>query len=407
MALIKQNIMGAFQGKMGSMTAYNAPAGNVARVRNNATNVGVNASRTELQQVNRVRWANLVNFYKASGDWMLKAFEGKLRKHSDYNKFMQYNFTDSTIALTKEEAAAGACVASEYVVSKGSIPTINVRPYEDFFVTDLRIGELEISDATTVAELSSALIANDYRVKQGMQLSFVSYQQTLDAYGVPRLICTAYEMRVDANDTEHVAYDYLPSFALGWGDGLICTTENISVGGFAYVLSNNKGGRVSVSSQRLIVRNNSLITRFSSTDQFRRAMISYGMNPEAFLESSTAVTKMVTPQPNSIETITMANGRKVRPMERAVTLAMLFGYPEPNLAKVNFLNALTDSQDAKITLLLSSGEEIEANIRGISGREARITMFSSEEPLLDLSVIEISYIQGATSASFRLPEPLK
>lgn len=397
--------MGAFQGKMGSMTTYQAPAGNIARVRNNATNVGADASRTELQQANRVRWANLVNLYKASGDWMLKAFEGKLRKHSDYNVFMSTNFTASTIALTKEEAASGACVVAGYVVSKGSIPSIQVHPYEDIYVTDLRIGELEPDEDTTVAELSAALVTYNSHIKAGMQLSFVSYQQTIDEYGVPRVICTPYEMRINPNDTAHKAFDYLPAFCLSFGSGYITTSDAISSGAFAYVLSDTRGGRVRVSTQRLITRNADLLALYSSVEQIRKAMLSYGLSADQFLDTQVAIAKQATPQPNAISAIVFGNGETIRPGMHYVTLKDFFGYSDPNLAKIFFLNPIDASSECTVSISLDNGVSIATNVRGKSDKEVRITMYSSDAQYLDRSIDTVTFVQGESVVSLVLRNP--
>lgn len=292
--------MGAFQGKVGTLTTYNAQVGNIARIRYNATNVGESASRTTKQQTNRVRWANLVNFYKASKQWMKKAFEAKKKGISDYNRFMSVNFDNARVALTKSQAAAGACVVEGYLISQGSLSPVEVRPQGDHWITNIVLGDLQLTENTTVAELSAAILANNNFIREGMQLSCISYQQIIDNMGTPRIICTAYEMLIDTKNTVDAAVKYLPEFCLTVEDQSLATSNNISVGAFAYILSETRNGRTSVSTQELITNNDVLLESFTSAEQLQLAIDSYGMSADTFLDSENAQEKGATPQPNYI-----------------------------------------------------------------------------------------------------------
>lgn len=307
MAHIKQNVLGVLKGKVGTLSTYSNNTGNVARIRTNATNVGESASRTKKQQSNRVRWANLVNFYKASKPWMPKAFETKKSNRSDYNQFMSINYAFAKVALTKQEAAAGACVVEGFMVSQGSLAPVQVQKHGSHWDTNLALGELIISDVTTVAQLSSALINNNNFIREGMQLSFVSYQQIVDDMGTPRVICTPYEIVLDTKNTEERAMSYLPDFCLASSEGVLCTGDDISVGGFAYVLSETVSGRTMVSTQAIILNNETLIEKYTGTEQIAEAIKSYGLSANVFLDSDYADAKAATPQPLFIEKIVPAN----------------------------------------------------------------------------------------------------
>lgn len=301
MAQIKQNVLGVLKGKVGSLTTYSNNTGNVARIRTNATNVGESASRTRAQQVNRVRWANLVNFYRASKAWMPKAFESKKKSRSDYNQFMSINYVNAKCALTKQEAAAGACVVEGFLISQGSLTPVQVQKHEDHYNTNIALGSLALSAATTVAEFSAAVVEANNFIREGMQLSCISYQQIVDDLGTPRVICTAYEMRLDTKNTEEKAMDFLPEFCLASEDGMLVTSNDISLGGFAFVLSETVSGKTLVSTQSLIVNNETLIAQYSGADQQTAAIQSYGLSSTVFLDSEVAFPKGATPQPLYIE----------------------------------------------------------------------------------------------------------
>lgn len=310
MALIKQNVMGAFTGKVGTLTTYNTAAGNVARIRNNATNVGEGASRTNKQQTNRVRWANLVNFYKVSADWMKKAYEGKKRGLSDYNRMMALNFNISTIALTKQEAAVGSCVIDEYLVTQGSLAPIQVQQQGNTWQTNIRIGSFTIDAETTVGAFARQAIANNAFLRRGMQLSFISYQQDVDDLGFPRCVCTAYELILDPTNDSDLLWSFIPEFGMKSAGGYLCTSDNISIGGFAYILSETKRGTTKVSTQYLIVNNAQLLSTYRSEEHLLEAIASYGHGDTTFLDSNYAFEKEATPQPTYIQYIESYDGKK-------------------------------------------------------------------------------------------------
>lgn len=312
MAHIKQNVLGVLKGKVGTLSTYTNNTGNVARIRTNATNVGESASRTQKQQTNRVRWANLVNMYKASKNWMPKAFESRKKTRSDYNQFMSINYANAKAALTKQEAAAGACVVEAFLISQGSLAPVQVSKADTRWITGLALGSLTISAATTVAEFAAALIENNANIREGMQLSMVSYQQIIDDLGTPRVICTAYEIILDTKNTEQKALDFLPEFACASVDGKLATGEDISVGAFAYVLSETVSGRTMVSTQSLIVNNEILLEQYTSEEQIEKAIASYGLSANVFLDANEAIAKKATPQPLYIEYVQGFNGYKYK-----------------------------------------------------------------------------------------------
>lgn len=282
MAIIRNAANTIRKGRVGETTYYVSGGQQIARQSRNDSNFGENARRSEAQQSRRVMWANLVNFYKVSQTWMPKAFETKKRNQSDYNKFMAVNVNSSTIALTKEESAAGACVIAPYIVSQGSLPSIEIVTMTNQWRTNLALGSLVINDSTTNAQLTEALEASNANVRAGMQLSFVSYQQSVDALGTPRAICRCYEITLSRTSSDLVR-SYLPTFCSQSVEGFLGTNTNISVGGFAYILSELSAGGLKVSTQQLVSTNDLMIGQYSSSEHLAAAVESYGLDTEVIL----------------------------------------------------------------------------------------------------------------------------
>lgn len=294
MGIIRNTASALMRGRVGNTTFYVQGSRQIARVSQNGSNYGETARRTLAMQTRRVKWANLVNFYKVSRSWMKYAFETKSSKQSDYNKFMSVNIGLARVALTKEEAALGGCVVDAYNVSQGSIRAIAINQVGAQWRSDIALGSLTISESTTIAEFTAAVKENNSGITDGYQLSFVSYQQMVDANNIPQLICTPYEVTLDST-SEAKLRDFLPSFCTQVLNGYLATSMNISVGAFAYVWSVTINGRTSVSSQSLITNNGELLQEYTSPVQQTKAIASYGLDTDAFLMSGSEAQESAAP----------------------------------------------------------------------------------------------------------------
>lgn len=244
--------------------------------------------QSNAQMVRRVKWANLVNFYRLSKGWIAKAFENKKQGQSDYNKLMSLNINLSKASLTKTQASLGAVVLQPYVVSYGSIQPVEQRYENGKGYSDLSTGDLAVTAITTIAELSSALLANNPQLRNGDQISFISY---LENYvdGVPYSTCRAFEMPVDTTRRSELISDYFPDFlcsSVEDGGVQVLANSNVEAGAFTFVISRTIGGKIYVSTQSLICTPSVTRERFETADQEREAIASYGESEINFLDSN-------------------------------------------------------------------------------------------------------------------------
>lgn len=320
MGIIRNAANRKIKGRIGDTTYYVSMDRQIARQALNSSNYGESARRSPSQQNRRVMWANLVNFYRASKSWMPKAFESKSAKQTDYNRFMSANLPNARIALTKAMASVSACVADAFIISQGSLRSIQVSKLTNSWQTDINLGGLQITAETTIGQFSKAIIANNNWILADDQLSFISYQQYVDAQNTPHIICTAYEVTLNVTST-NILRNYLPDFCSTTSEaGNLGTNNNISLGGFAYILSRNVGGgALQVSTQQLITNNEVLITQYSSASNLQAAVDSYGVDTDKFLDTgSTSVSRAeqplyisslkassVTIKPNAVITVPM------------------------------------------------------------------------------------------------------
>ena len=197
--------------------------------------------KTPAQMGQRVKWANLVAFYRAHASWMPKAFEDKKATQSDYNKFMSLNASSSRIYLTKEQARQGACVVDSYRVSDGTLQPVDIFPSENNWLTNLYLTGLDKLDATTTVEaFSTALLASNAGLRSGYQLSFIRMTQlNNNTTGIPYVQVRAYELLINEQGPGLVK-DFWPIELIALGQQqetkAIMVKNNNKQGGFIHVL---------------------------------------------------------------------------------------------------------------------------------------------------------------------------
>lgn len=250
--------------------------------------------KTPAQMGQRVKWSNLVAFYRANSGWMTKAFENKKATQSDYNKFMSLNASRSRIYLTKEQAKQGACVVDSYQVSDGTLQPVDIFPSAQDWVTNIYLTGLDKLDATTtVAAFSTALLASNAGLRSGDQLSFIRITQLFNnTTSIPYVQVRAYELLINEQGPGLVK-DFWPVELIAMSKvqdtTALMVKNNSKQGGFALIVSRTQGGRVLVSpSQVTQVNMAAVISQYSSSAALQAAIDSYGKGDEVFLDSKGA-----------------------------------------------------------------------------------------------------------------------
>lgn len=289
MAIIKNVVMRGASQKLGGVVFYTRKGETVAR----ELAPSVSNPRTWEQMKQRVRLSNVVNAYKANKSWIDGAFEDKQEKETDYNAFVRFNLTDSKVALSKDAAAAGSAVVSPYKISSGSLPEISLTGLATGVSSDLYTGNLIITGATTIAQISAALMTNNNGIERGMQLSLIVNVQRMNRdTNRPYIVVRSYEFIIDETD-DSLLSEYFPLGILETlesdGRPLFYNSSNIGDGAAAFILSKTEGGRTRVSTQSLMLcGNRSIYNIYTSPLAVADAIASYGTNSERFLASDEA-----------------------------------------------------------------------------------------------------------------------
>ena len=238
--------------------------------------------------------SNLVAFYKANKNWMRNAFEDKEQRESDYNAFVAANIGDTLVALTKSEVASGAAVAAPYQITRGSILSIEHTLQGSTIKTNLNLGNYQITAASTIGEVSAAILNNNLTLSEGMQLSLiVNIQQAGQASQQPYIVVRVYEFLLNRSSSDALT-NYFPesvtSVAAGTGNyALALSTSSYAEGGATFILSHSVGGVTRVSSQRLqLFGSQSVYNSHTTAAAMQAAIDSYGVGSDVFLDTNNA-----------------------------------------------------------------------------------------------------------------------
>lgn len=266
-------LLGYAKGKVGSMVFSRLRGQQITR----AYNASPANPRSESQQFQRTKLANLVNFYRRGRSLLNHSFTNRKENQSSYNAFVSRNIQSQTIHLTKAQAAAAMSVVGPYVISDGVLPPIQVNGGGVNAVTNIAVGNFAINDeTTTIGQLSAAIIANNAEWADGDQLTYVSCVQNGGVDGGDPFVQFSYiEMDLNPSDTT-VLRSLMPTYALTIRDGFIGHGEYVADGGYAWIHSRKSStGALQASRQSLILTSNTLYDLYIGSDQASLATRSY------------------------------------------------------------------------------------------------------------------------------------
>lgn len=239
----------------------------------------------------RMKWANLVNIYKANRSWMGHlSFETKKQTWSDYNAYMSANIGANPVYLTKGAAENGDAILAPYTMTKGSLPTIEYA-YSDIIpglATSIKI-ETE-PDTLTVGELSQEILDNNPEWQFGDQLSVVLMYKGVAPYPIvvpiEIIINPGDETPLSDIDTQFAPLSDILTIE-GTGYLAVATDVGVSYGNQAacVIHSRTTSGRTKVSTQAFMLNPTATTTfqQMGTDEQFEYAAASYGVGSDYFL----------------------------------------------------------------------------------------------------------------------------
>ncbi len=251
--------------------------------------IGRKNPKTESQMAHRVKWANISAMYRAADGALYNAFEGKSGNINDYTLFMSANlYLEHEVYLTKEDKRDWACVVAPYQVSRGMLPSIDMHLENSQLITNIELGDFVITDETTVGDLAYAIQEANSSFLEDDGLSIIKYTQKWSQNtNVPTASCDKESIKLDS-------YDDTPLTAV-FKRVKICNVQGHLAtmplsGDFGITMVHSRkraNGSVAISTQCLEIQN-PLFAQYSSKEQQRKAMISYGVKERAYLSPEKA-----------------------------------------------------------------------------------------------------------------------
>ena len=358
--------LGYARGKVGSLVFARRNGEQVTRAYNGAPKDAKSVS----QGKQRSSITNIVRLYQSTPSFFQKAFEGKKAGLSDYNQLVSINMKrNPKVYLPKNIADNGGGVVAPYRITQGSLQAILVTGEGVDAVTNIAVGSsFEINAATTVAQLSQAILDNNTFIMEGDQISYLSIEQYTDG-STPKLRARKYEMQIDTSLNMPV-YNYLPVQAVNNVDGFIGHGERVYSGAFAWVLSRIVDSNLKVSTQDLIVTSSGLYSTYSSSSAATRAAESYGavelpfLNPDGEGGSSSTPSNRPSVAAVQIEGVTLVPGQGVVNVASGSIPAEEFVIAGSALAEVSTVHAVFSGRDGLDMNNVSAEVDIPVTVTG-------------------------------------------
>ena len=285
-----------YTGGAGGYSFYVRGGEQVIRQRKNNSNYGEGASRSYNQMIRRIKWGNLVNNFKAYKSWQPKAYDSKLAGQTDYNIFMKLNIQRAVASLTKAMSGAGCGIVEAWQVSRGSLPPIATQHVlsGNQFVTDIKISNA-IEGGTTVGQLSADIIANNPQFREGDNLGLaLFYNYTNAGNNWPYVRSSYTEITLDSTSTQVVFSIPLLDNRVSKSTGgylqfsyAVTDASNINHEvGFVAIHTRKSGGLLAVSSQDIVLNEQTLISQYSGQSWYDQCIATYGLSDEVPLDPS-------------------------------------------------------------------------------------------------------------------------
>ena len=236
-------------------------------------------AKTELQQKQRMKWANVIRMYQVLRPYMKLAFGGSQNGRTDYNKFVSVNLALQPVYLTKSEVSAGACVIAPYKITHGKLKSIAVAGTAGEAVTNISLGSLTIGADTTVADFSNAVVQHNKFFTYGDQITyFLVFQEINEVTGTPMADIDACCIVLDKNNDAKLL-SLVDKRGFASRDGYLAAQSDYDFGnhGMVWIHSrkNPADGTTMVSAQFLVCEN-ALLAQYQGQDAYDTAVNSYG-----------------------------------------------------------------------------------------------------------------------------------
>lgn len=263
---------GSLQSYLGDITAYHRNQRLVLRGKHTTHYSDAN---NLVQVYNRLRNSNLTAFACAVQKHFGRYWEDQTPGRYYYHNFISANASARPYGLVSNKTTnPGAAVVSDYVVTLGTLPSISVDTFSlgpARGISNVSVGDLAITPATTIGEFSRSLVRNNGdRFRFGDILVFFCVYQRMDN-GRPRVAVGS--TSVFLTESDEFTFDSLNLLGFGTTDRFLSIRDFAPVGGYTWVHARAipNTTRLLVSTQRLTLSDRKVLDYYSNVEHMRMA----------------------------------------------------------------------------------------------------------------------------------------
>lgn len=268
---------GSLHSYLGDITAYHRNQRMVIRGKHTTHYTDAN---NLVQVYNRLRNSNLTAFARAVQGAFGRYWEDQIPGRYYYHNFISANASARPYGLVvNQHHNVGAAVVSNYVVTQGSLPAISVDTFSlspAQGISNIIVGDLAVTSATTIGEFSRALVNNNGdRFRFGDILAFFCVYQRMEE-GKPRVAVGS--QAVSLIDSDEFIFDSFDLRGFGTTNRFLSIRGVAPVGGYTWVHARTipNTTQLLVSPQRLTLSDRTILDVFSNVEHMRSAAIQMG-----------------------------------------------------------------------------------------------------------------------------------
>lgn len=230
----------------------------------------LNQCRTRYQVTNLANLATV----------LLPAIREGYKKGSrrEVGAFIRANYNVQPVFIPKYLADSNACIVVPCQLTSGSLPPVsNKLGADNKVVSNIAVGNFAIGAATTIADLSNAIVSNNPDWFDGDQLSLVVATQKIvksNQRTTPVVKVSKYEVILGSSSA--LLSTMVPADLFSTSDGMLCMGKALVNQGAGFIHSRTTGGEIKVSTSYMVAHNEETISAYNTEEALIATANSYG-----------------------------------------------------------------------------------------------------------------------------------